>query len=113
VLIFNRHVRSDRNELLRIFGEAGRSETMQMAFEATYDWGWFADLLEDVGIPAHMARPRANADHGPARVEVDPAGDGIRCLAAPPSSGTTFRESEDGAGSAPADQPGASSRNTG
>jgi transposase len=70
-LIFNRHVRSDRDELLRIFGEAGPSEAMQVAFEATYGWGWFADLLEDVGIPAHMAHPRANKAIASARVKND------------------------------------------
>jgi transposase len=44
---------------------------MQVAFEATYGWGWFADLLEDVGIPAHMAHPRANKAIASARVKND------------------------------------------
>jgi transposase len=70
-LLFNRHVRSDREELLRIFGEAGPSDSLQVAFEATYGWGWFADLLEDVGIPAHMAHPRANKAIASARVKND------------------------------------------
>jgi transposase len=70
-LIFNRHARSDRDDLLRIFGEAGPNESIQVAFEATYGWGWFADLLEDVGIPAHMAHPRANKAIASARVKND------------------------------------------
>src|SRR5438552_1776920 len=27
------------------------------AFEATYGWGWFADLLADLGLSAHMSHP--------------------------------------------------------
>ncbi|HEX2710640.1 MAG TPA: transposase, partial [Candidatus Acidoferrales bacterium] len=70
-LIFNRHVRSDREELLRTFGEAGREQSLEVAFEATYGWGWFAELLEDVGIPVHMAHPRANKAIASARVKND------------------------------------------
>jgi transposase len=70
-LIFNRHVPSQRDDLLRVFGEAGPIESMQVAYEATYGWGWFADLLEDVGIPAHMAHPRANKAIASARVKND------------------------------------------
>ena len=39
-----------------------------MAFEATYGWGWFADLLADVGIDAHMAHPLATKAIASARV---------------------------------------------
>jgi hypothetical protein len=70
-LIFNRHVPSQREDLLRVFGEAGPIESMQVAYEATYAWGWFADLLEDVRIPAHMAHPRANKAIASARVKND------------------------------------------
>jgi transposase len=70
-LLFNRNVRSDPEELLRIFGEAGREQSLEVAFEATYGWGWFADLLEDVGIPVHMAHPRANKAIASARVKND------------------------------------------
>ncbi len=38
-LIFNRHVPSQREDLLRIFGEAGPIESMQVAYEATYAGG--------------------------------------------------------------------------
>jgi hypothetical protein len=47
-----------RQEFLRVFGEL-EAEPIEVAFEATYGWGWFADLLSDVGIPAHMAHPPA------------------------------------------------------
>jgi transposase len=70
-LLLNRRVASDRNELLRVFGEAGREGALEVAFEATYGWGWFADLLEDVGIPGHMAHPRANKAIASARVKND------------------------------------------
>jgi hypothetical protein len=33
-------------------------EQVEVAFEATYGWGRFADLLGDVGIPTHMAKER-------------------------------------------------------
>jgi transposase len=40
-------------------------------FEATYGWSWFADLLADVGIPAHMAHPLATKAISAARVKND------------------------------------------
>jgi transposase len=70
-LILNRNIRSDRDELLRVFGEVGHDQALEVAFEATYGWGWFADLLEDVGIPTHMAHPRANKAISSARVKND------------------------------------------
>jgi transposase len=42
-----------------------------VAFEATYGWGWFADLLADAGIPAHMAHPLATKAIASARVKND------------------------------------------
>ncbi len=69
-LIFNRHAQRPRRPAA-MFGEAGPNESIQVAFEATYGWGWFADLLEDVGIPAHMAHPRANKAIASARVKND------------------------------------------
>ena len=44
---------------------------MGVAFEATYGWGWFADLLSDCGIPAHMAHPLAIKAISAARVKKD------------------------------------------
>ena len=68
-LLYNRRVPTHREEMLRVFGEVGREQALEVAFEATYGWGWFADLLEDVGIPAHMAHPRANKAIASARVK--------------------------------------------
>lgn len=42
-----------------------------MAFEATYGWGWLADLLQDAGIPAHMSHPLATNAISSARVKND------------------------------------------
>lgn len=70
-LVLNRRVPSDHDELLRVFGEVGREQALELAFEATYGWRWFADLLEDVGIAHHMAHPRANKAIASARVKND------------------------------------------
>lgn len=42
-----------------------------MVFEATYGWSWFADLLADAGIAAHMAHPLATKAIAAARVKND------------------------------------------
>jgi hypothetical protein len=42
-----------------------------VVFEATYGWSWFADLLADTGIPAHMAHPLATKAIAAARVKND------------------------------------------
>ncbi len=42
-----------------------------VAFEATYGWGWFADLLADAGVPAHMAHPLATKAIAANRVKND------------------------------------------
>lgn len=54
----------------RIFGELG-PETLEVAFEATYGWGWFADLLADAGISTHMSHPLATKAISAARVKND------------------------------------------
>src|SRR5918993_757773 len=57
-------------EFLRIFGEL-EPQPIEVVFEATYGWSWFADLLADVGIPAHMAHPLATKAISAARVKND------------------------------------------
>jgi hypothetical protein len=52
--LLSRRITSTLEEFLRVFGDLGPAE-LEVAFEATCGWGWFADLLVDVGIPAHMA----------------------------------------------------------
>ncbi len=54
----------------RVFGEL-EPEPISVAFEATYGWGWFADLLADAGIEAHMAHPLATKAVGAGRVKND------------------------------------------
>src|ERR1019366_4833667 len=42
-----------------------------VAFGGTSRWGWFADLLADAGIAAHMAHPLATKAIGAGRVKND------------------------------------------
>jgi transposase len=56
--------------MLRVFGELDH-QPLEVAFEATFGWGWFADLLADAGIPAHMAHPLVTKAICSARVKND------------------------------------------
>lgn len=69
-LLASRRIASQPDEFLRVFGEL-EAEPTGVAFEATYGWGWFADLLSDIGIPAHMAHPLATKAISSARVKND------------------------------------------
>jgi transposase len=69
-VLLSRRIGNDREGFLRIFGELG-PEPLEVAFEATFGWGWFADLLADAGIPAHMAHPLATKAISSARVKND------------------------------------------
>jgi len=69
-LLANRRIDNDPEQFLRVFGELG-PEPLQVAFEATYGWGWFADLLADAGISAHMAHPLGTKAIASARVKND------------------------------------------
>jgi len=42
-LVLSRRVQSRPGEFLRVFGELGK-EPIEVAFEATFGWGWLADL---------------------------------------------------------------------
>ena len=42
-----------------------------MVFEATFDWGWLADMLAEADIPTHMAHPLATKAISSARVKND------------------------------------------
>ncbi len=68
--LLNRRIETDAGEFLRVFGELG-PEPLEVAFEATYGWGWFADLLADTGIAAHMSHPLATKAIASARVKND------------------------------------------
>jgi len=69
-LILSRGTATTADDLFRLFGEVG-AEPMEVAFEATFGWGWFADLLADAGIPAHMAHPLATKAISSGRVKND------------------------------------------
>jgi transposase len=69
-LLFNRSVATESMDLLRVLGEI-EDRQPQVAFEATFGWGWFADLLADAGVPAHMAHPLATKAIAAGRVKND------------------------------------------
>jgi Transposase IS116/IS110/IS902 family len=66
-VVLSRRIGNAPAEFLRIFGEL-EPQPIEVVFEATYGWSWFADLLADVGIPAHMAHPLATKAISAARV---------------------------------------------
>lgn len=57
-LVLERRFGDSRSEFQRVFGEL-EPGPIEVAFEATYGWSWFAELLAGVGIEAHMAHPLA------------------------------------------------------
>ena len=69
-LVLNLNVRSGPAEMQQLIDEL-RPQPIQVAFEATFGWAWFADLLAELGIPAHMAHPLATKAISPARVKND------------------------------------------
>ena len=69
-LVFNRKVRTGPAEMQELIDEL-RPQPIQVAFEATYGWGWFADLLTELGAPAHMAHPLKTKAVSSARVKND------------------------------------------
>ena len=70
-LVRSRRVRSRPDEVWRVFGELPRDEPVEAVFEATFGYGWLADLLADAGIPAHMAHPLATKAIASGRVKND------------------------------------------
>ena len=69
--LFNRSIPSRPAEFLRVFGELAPEPIEVAAFEATVGWGWFADLLADAGVAAHMAR-WCPACPAPKEIRMDP-----------------------------------------
>jgi len=53
-LRLSRRIESRPEQFRRVFGEL-EGAPLAVAFEATYGWSWFADLLQDARIEAHMA----------------------------------------------------------
>ena len=71
-LLANRRVGSNFEELFRVFGEVTPEPGQaRVAFEATFGWGWFADLLRDAGMDAHMSHPLLTKTIANARVKND------------------------------------------
>jgi transposase len=68
--ILSRRVPTQAMELIGVFGEL-EPTPMAVAFESTFGWGWFADTLKDIGIPAHMAHPLATKAIAAGRVKND------------------------------------------
>jgi transposase len=69
-VVLSRRIGNAPGEFLRIFGEL-EPHPIEVVFEATYGWSWFADLLADAGILAHMAHPLATKAISAARVKND------------------------------------------
>jgi transposase len=69
-LLFNRRVATRADELFKAIGAAG-GEPVEVVFEATFGWGWLADMLAEAGIPTHMAHPLATKAISSARVKND------------------------------------------
>jgi transposase len=69
-VMLSRRIGNAPAEFLRIFGEL-EPAPIEVVFEATDGWSWFADLLADAGIPAHMAHPLATKAVAAARVKND------------------------------------------
>ena len=69
-VLLSRRFGNDPAEFRRVFGEL-EPAPIEVVFEATYGWGWFADLLADAGIPAHMAHPLATKAISAGRVKND------------------------------------------
>ena len=69
-VMLSRRIRSCPEDFQRVFGEL-EPWSISVAFEATYGWSWFADLLADAGIDAHMAHPLATKAIAAGRVKND------------------------------------------
>jgi transposase len=69
-LLASRSIPSQPDEFLPVFGEL-EPHPIEVAFEATLGWGWFADMLADAGVEAHMAHPLATRAIASARVKND------------------------------------------
>ncbi len=68
-VVLSRRISTDPRRS-RVFGEL-EPEPIEVAFEATFGWGWFADLLADAGVAAHMAHPLATKAISSARIKND------------------------------------------
>ena len=54
----NKNVVNGSEPMLRLIGDLPPGTPV--AFEAAFGWGWLAELLEDYGFEAHLARMRGD-----------------------------------------------------
>ena len=69
-VVLERRFGNSPSEFRRVFGEL-EPAPIEVVFEATCGWAWFADLLADAGIEAHMAHPLATRAISAGRVKND------------------------------------------
>jgi transposase len=55
VQLANRNLPNDPAELVPVLGRLAPGTPV--AFEAAYGWGWLADLLDELGLEAHLVHP--------------------------------------------------------
>jgi transposase len=53
--VVNKSVANRPEQLMPVLGSLAPGTSV--AFEAAYGWGWLADLLDELGLEAHMAHP--------------------------------------------------------
>jgi transposase len=75
-IVLTRRFENSPDAFRLVFGEL-EPAPLSVAFEATYGWGWFADLLADAGVEAHMAHPLATKAIGAGRVKNDAVDAGL------------------------------------
>jgi transposase len=68
-LSLSRRIANDPDVFLELLG--GLSGETRIAVEATYGWGWLAELLEDAGYELHLAHPLRTKAIASARVKTD------------------------------------------
>jgi transposase len=69
--VFNRNVSNDPGEVAPLLMSLGDSDGVSVVFEAAYGWGWLVDLLDDLGIEAHLAHPKSVKAIASARLKND------------------------------------------
>lgn len=67
--LFNRNFENCSRDLREVLDEL--EPGTGIAFEAAYGWGWLADMLEELGLEAHLAHPSACKAIASARLKND------------------------------------------
>jgi transposase len=67
--LFNRNVPNDPERLADVL--CGAEPGTPVAFESAYGWGWLAELLEDMGLEAHLAHAKSCKAIAHARLKND------------------------------------------